>query len=159
MNDATGEPPRKKLRRAAQDGPDLMLKPILVRVGKENQDFYIHETIDCLIEAFHDTGYYPVRTPGNIWQYSSSGSAHRKFAINCVVYYYNKKHIYKLVDTEDPVYQPDFPRQILLEILPRLEDGIPFRTQLEFLDLDSTCKYHDHGPDKPCYKTKPAFRI
>jgi hypothetical protein len=39
------------------------------------------------------------------------------------------------------------------------KDGVNRIGYAEYFAGIDTCKYHDHGPDKLCYKSKPAFRF
>jgi len=52
----------------------------------------------------------------------------------------------------------DFMRDILTKIAPKVAKGMGDSVTLsQYFATCNACKYHDHGPDKPCHKTKPAF--
>jgi hypothetical protein len=98
------------------------------------------------------------RCPSNLalWIYNSTQktSAHRKLAIDAFINCWNREHWKDEIN-----HPPGFLSDTVKQISPRLQRGLPTQTPNVFFDANDTCKYHDHGPEKPCYKTKPAFRF
>jgi hypothetical protein len=110
--------------------------------------------IDSMIAGLLETGYYPYTLASYIYPCSAKTSAHRKLAVDVFVFYW----------TRTDLGEHDQPKEFLLDALrfigPGLEAGIVGVEGIENLfDVNNTCNYHDHGLDKPCYKTKPAFRF
>ncbi|KAI4910502.1 uncharacterized protein J4E92_010430 [Alternaria infectoria] len=52
--DSELEPPRKKARCSADEGPSVESKPIVVRVGETKQEFYVHESLLRANSRFFD---------------------------------------------------------------------------------------------------------
>ncbi|KAF1844384.1 uncharacterized protein K460DRAFT_357990 [Cucurbitaria berberidis CBS 394.84] len=248
----TPEPPRKKIRFSTHEGPQIELRPITIRVGSTDDEFYIHEkllrstssffdnalkegwkegqggiirlsevepaiftiwtkwlytgrmfvmkdgddrigpdgdsysgewdrlrdcyasgdflqdsdfkdaTIDALVTRMVETDCYPLGLARYIYDYSNKGSAHRQLAIDTCVRVWDRDDYADLL-TEDEFNNAFQPRQFLCDVLakigPNLETGIKEKDAGKFFDLNDTCKYHDHGSDKPCYKMKPAFNF
>jgi len=121
---------------------------------------YIHDSdfkdaaIDAMIEVICQTNLYPFSLAGYIYPHSVKGSAHRMLAVDLFTKYWRRDDYIRSID------QPkEFLHDVLVSIGPDLAEGVK-RHYASRLPIDKdTCKYHDHGPDKPCYKTKPAFRF
>lgn len=117
-------------------------------------------TIDAFIERFVETNSFPTSLAAFVYDHSNKGSMHRRLAMDVFVHVWRRQE-YKDILTEDEddwEYQPRiFLCDVLVHIGSHLENGVKEQEAREFFDLNNTCKYHDHGSDKPCYKTKPAF--
>jgi hypothetical protein len=57
----------------------------------------------------------------------------------------------------------DHPARFLFDVItaigPHVHYGLNHQLPKFYFNLENTCKYHDHGSEKPCYKTKLAFRF
>jgi hypothetical protein len=108
--------------------------------------------IDTCIEAMCDMAKIPTGLSKWIYPYSTPTSAHRRFVVDTFVNCRNR------ATWTDDVYNPaEFLTDVVKPIGPKLKLGLECEPVDEYLDPNYTCKYHDHGPEKPCYKTKPAF--
>ncbi|KAH4000213.1 hypothetical protein HBI26_197700 [Parastagonospora nodorum] len=241
MSDNTDGPPRKKVRRAMEDGPELRSRPVLILVGDIQEEYHIHENIlrgsssffdnalkkewkegqdraidlpevnneafsiwikwlytgsvfltrpedhssdgksskecprwdncyalgdflqdtdfkdaciDVMIEIMVSLRRHPYDLPAMIYKCSTQDSNHRTFVVDTFI---------NVMKRKDWAKNASHPQQFLFDVIKVLsvnpESGIEGKTCSKFFNLDDTCKYHDHGPDKPCYKTKPAFRF
>ena len=109
--------------------------------------------IDALIDWMTTWKKWPLKVATYIYPYSKQNSPHRQLAVDLFVNVQRRELISDRLDQ-----QMEFMQDIIKAIAPNLQDGIKcVRIQAWFKGLDG-CKYHDHG-DKPCYKTKPAFRF
>lgn len=102
--------------------------------------------IDALIEGMATTVDYPLEVANCIYPYSGKGSAHRSLAIDVLVNIWDRK-LYKTLS-----HPQEFLQDVLIEIGPKLEEGIGNVPGKVFFKGINTCKYHDHGPDKPGFR-------
>ena len=114
---------------------------------------YKDAAIDALIDGVYDIG-APFLLASYIYPYSPNQSAHRKLAVDLFVKYWNRKSMGR---------DMNHPRQFIIDVFnvigPALERGIKVSSPQDMFSGSDICKYHDHGPDKPCYRAKPAFRF
>ena len=110
--------------------------------------------IDAMMERIIKIGKCPAHLATYVFSGSTKDSAHRKFAVDLYVLGWPRNGC--LEDLEK--HPPEFVMDVVRAVMPRLQEGIKRAHPAEWLDQLETCKYHDHG-DKPCYKTKPAFRF
>ncbi|KAJ4373347.1 hypothetical protein N0V83_003642 [Neocucurbitaria cava] len=116
-------------------------------------------TIDAFIENMVECNEYFMALADHIYGHSKKGSRHRELAVDCFVRLWDREDWTELVieDQDDAFQPPQFLCDVLIQIGPALDKGVEEKSIPELFDLKDTCKYHDHGSDKPCYKTKPAF--
>jgi hypothetical protein len=110
--------------------------------------------VDAIVEAFLACKQAPFDLPSYIYPHSLEGSAHRKLAVDVQINFWNRERLGRADE-----YPDRFLLDVLTEICPKLATGMKYQCVEKYFDLKDTCKYHDHGPDKPCYKTKSAFRF
>jgi hypothetical protein len=110
--------------------------------------------IDACMEAIIAIAGIPALIGHYIYPYSTESSSHRKFAIDIFVHCWDRA-----AWSEDIKHPAEFLSDVIKAIGPNVSSGIKEQRLKDFFDLDDTCKYHDHGSKKPCYKTKPAFRF
>ncbi|CAO2652617.1 Nn.00g009000.m01.CDS01 [Neocucurbitaria sp. VM-36] len=251
-SDSTPEPPRKKLRFSTHMGPQVESRPIAIRIGGEDNEFYIHEkllssastffdnvlkegwkeghdrivrlpdvapsifkvwmkwlytgrlfvkepgddvtvcssytcthessrlyncyalgeflqdldfkdaTVDAMIDKMVERKGVPITLADHIYSHSNKDSKHRKLAIDCFIRLWPRGGWTSLTEEDEDrgTFQPrQFLCDVLIEIGPDLEKGVKRVNVEEFFDSSNTCKYHEHGSEKPCYKSKPAFRF
>ena len=106
-----------------------------------------------MIECILKLGKCPLHFAKYVFSRSAKDSAHRKFAVDLFVMGWPRDGC--LEDLESQLLE--FVMDVVRAIMPGLQEGIKRAHPTQWLDQVETCKYHDHG-DKPCYKTKPAFR-
>jgi hypothetical protein len=96
----------------------------------------------------------PYHLPAMIYCCSTQDSNHRTLVVDTFI---------NVMSRTEWARNESQPKQFLFDVVkaigPKLDSGMNEQTYNQFFNLDDTCKYHDHGPDKPCYKTKPAFRF
>ncbi|KAL6705589.1 hypothetical protein ACN47E_006536 [Coniothyrium glycines] len=110
--------------------------------------------IDCMIEAMQTVANIPTKLANFIYPHSPASSNHRKLAIDVCVHAKNRqtwRELEKLLT--------EFMVDVLARVGPLLADGLKLVGPRQYFNLADTCKYHDHGADKPCYKTKPPYRL
>jgi hypothetical protein len=110
--------------------------------------------VDVLVEAIIDCKQFPIHLASYIYPYSPPGSAHRRFAVDIYVNLRVRENLGR-----DDQHPDEFMLDVVRYISPKLATGIKQQSTREYFDLNDMCRYHDHGSDKPCYKTKPAFRF
>jgi hypothetical protein len=122
-------------------------------LGDFLQDFDFKDAcIDTCIEAMCDTIQIPHGLPRWIYACSTPTSAHRGLAIDTFINCWTRATWMEY--TSRPA---EFFVDVLRLIGPQLEAGMKRVPVSKYLNSNDTCKYHDHGTEKPCYKTKPAF--
>jgi len=109
--------------------------------------------IDAMIDFISVVPVYPASLASYIYPYSISSSTHRAFAVDIFVNLWGREgfNVHK-------GHPPQFLEDALKAIGPNLHLGIKTKTAEAWFKIGEECKYHDHG-DKPCYRTKPAFRF
>ncbi|KAH7071665.1 hypothetical protein FB567DRAFT_455269, partial [Paraphoma chrysanthemicola] len=118
------------------------------------QDFDCKDAaIDALIEAMVVRNASPRYLPTCIYPHSTKHSAHRRLTVDLFVKATDREFFAISIENQ--------PQEFIIDVMSSiglfLSNGIEGISLKEFF-AGETCKYHDHGPDKPCYKTKPAFR-
>lgn len=95
-----------------------------------------------------------------IYPYSTTGSAHRKMAVDLTVWYWRRtpKDMTPFQFLPNGDLPPQFLRDAIETVMPRATSGLRPVRQERILPRNAPCKYHDHGPNKSCYKTQPRFR-
>jgi hypothetical protein len=109
--------------------------------------------IDAIIERMITLRKWPVMFPNFVYLHSETASSHRLLAVDSYVNIWNRSTFENLGG-----HPAQFLGDILKAIGPRLHKGIKGVDIKVWFDKVDNCKYHNHG-DKPCYKTKPAFRF
>jgi hypothetical protein len=106
------------------------------------------------IEGMLEHDKYILKLPKWIYEYTKKGSPHRNLAVDvyCQVW---RRQDYTQVDGIPPEFFHDF----VVSIGPKLSEGIRVQTIENIFYYKEFCKYHEHGSEKPCYRTKPAFRL
>jgi hypothetical protein len=110
--------------------------------------------IDAAIESMLNTLFYSYHLPCVVYAHSAQVSAHRKFAVDVFTNCWTRKD-WSLDIKGCP---KEFLSHIIKEASLRFEAGAKVQSGSKYFDLNDTCKWHDHGSEKPCYKEKPAFR-
>jgi hypothetical protein len=110
--------------------------------------------IDVCMEAMCATRKTPHCLSETIYSGSLKASSHRKLAVETLAHCTSRSF---WPDKND--YPVDFLADVLKHVLPRLANGVSVRPLKQYFNLNETCQYHDHGSEKPCYKTKSAFRF
>lgn len=111
-------------------------------------------SIDGIIEAMTSTPSIPSKLLWKIYEHSTVASAHRRLAVETYVFLLDRATWFDNGDL--PM---DFPTDVLKYIVPDLTSGVKNVHVCHFFKPDDTCKYHGHGLDKPCDKTKSGFRF
>lgn len=110
--------------------------------------------LDAHIEGMLEYDKYIFKLPKWIYEYTKKGSPHRKLAVDMYCQAWKRDDY-----TRDDDIPPEFFHDVVISIGPRLSSGIE-QWNIEYLFRnEDLCKYHEHGSEKPCYKTKPAFRL
>jgi hypothetical protein len=110
--------------------------------------------IDSCIEANVASASNPHSLAGWIYSCSAGCSSHRKLAVDVFVHCWVRTGW-----TQDIKHPAEFLSDVIKAIGPHVSFGIKTQRLKDYFNLDDTCKYHDHGSEKPCYKSKPAFRF
>ncbi|KAF2124706.1 hypothetical protein P153DRAFT_301489 [Dothidotthia symphoricarpi CBS 119687] len=116
-------------------------------------DDFKDAAIDFLINIMVVHQQIPYQLLRRIYSHSSKQSAHRKLAVDVFVKC-RSRHCWG----QDKEMSAAFSRDIIRCVGSFLGPGLELQSLGEAFDSKDTCKYHDHGPDKPCYKTRPAFQ-
>lgn len=111
--------------------------------------------IDVCIEAISSTRKLPKALPEVVYAHSPDGSAHRKLAIETFVECAFRSDFEWYTEGLSEAFM----RDVVLYIAPRLAEGLKQRSITEYLESVDICKYHGHGSERSCYRTKPAFRL
>jgi hypothetical protein len=110
--------------------------------------------IDSCIEAIVVRASSPYSLASWIYSCSAGCSSHRKLAVDVFVHCWARTGW-----TRDIKHPAEFLSDVIKAIGPNVSSGIKAQDFEAYFDLKNTCEYHDHGPEKPCYKSKPAFRF
>ncbi|KAH7406952.1 ribonucleotide reductase inhibitor-domain-containing protein [Phaeosphaeria sp. MPI-PUGE-AT-0046c] len=111
--------------------------------------------IDAHVEGMIETNQYALFVPYWIYPYSTAASAHRKLAVDLCIEVWNREDF----ALNQEYFPPDFLHDIMASIVPRLSEGIVGKTIRKFFRGADWCTYHDHGPDQPCYRTRPTCTL
>jgi hypothetical protein len=110
--------------------------------------------IDAIIDSMVAYMKHPLMLADHIYLHSAVGSSHRLLPqdifINC---WAREDWGHGGANTKD------FLTDVLKVLAPNVLHGVKATNTATFFANRDTCKYHEHGPDKPCYKKKPAFRF
>jgi hypothetical protein len=108
--------------------------------------------VDAMIEIMLDKEHWP--NDLGLWIYEASivGSKHRRLAVDIFVHCWSRDLFGHKKD-----HPKEFLVDVLVEIAKDLAKGIKKKGVVGLLGKKDGCEYHDHGSEKPCYKTKPAF--
>jgi hypothetical protein len=107
--------------------------------------------VDVIIRSAPNKEHFASTVIESIYPYSAAGSAHRKLVVDFFTNVQDR-NAYKTKPSEQVALLND----VVIAMLSRLKAGIPRMTPLALFAGAHPCKYHDHGSDKPCYKTKLA---
>lgn len=111
--------------------------------------------IDAHVENMLELdGYCPILAKW-VYPYSSARSAHRKLAVDLFVATWVQEDLV-LRKASCPT---DFSYDVLNSLGPRLSNRVGTMKVSEFFRGADRCKYHDHGEEKPCYRTRPTFTL
>lgn len=124
------------------------------RLGDFLRDMdFLDACIDVVIESMCAANCSPGKLPHLMNSLAPQKSGHRQLALD--VFIYCRKREEEAVDGK-PI---GFLQDVLKHIYPKLMVPIPGRAMKEHFGSMDQCKYHNHGTEKPCYKTKPGFRF
>ncbi|KAF2034089.1 hypothetical protein EK21DRAFT_97854 [Setomelanomma holmii] len=110
------------------------------------------KSIDAHVEGMLQKENYSFSLAQYIYPHSLESSNHRKLAVDMFIHVWGRHNLRRVAGLPTA-----FAHDIIIDIgalLPRLQEDVSIP---DFFAKVDTCKYHDHGPDKPCYKTKPTF--
>jgi hypothetical protein len=110
---------------------------------------------DTILEAMFDTNGRPTILHTTIYKHSPETLRHRKLAVDVIVNMLDRSRWGDRIKSQDAQFVSDVLQALGLVIAKGLEKS----TISQFFGSKGTCEYHDHGSDKPCYRTRPTFRF
>lgn len=110
--------------------------------------------IDVAVEAMSSTGRWTLLLPRALYAHSPRGSAHRQLAIDAFVLFCKRSWW-----GDSPGAPIEWYKDVLKRVGPQLDKAIKRQSLKVYFDSVTACQYHNHGPDKVCYRTKPAFQL
>jgi hypothetical protein len=108
--------------------------------------------VDAIIQRMTVKQDVPLDMYEGIYLHSSNASPIRKLMVDIVVQKWRAKHISDVDTDDDPAMQAKFLQDVAVALFEVKALSKAERAKNR-ITLESGCLYHEHGADKPCYKT------
>lgn len=110
--------------------------------------------IHTMIEPITYNGKMLMHFATYIYDSSLKLSNHRKLAMDTLIHCRNQDSW-----TKESTTHPEFLLDVIAAMSTEMDRGVKVQNPKDYFDLSDTCKYRDHGSEKPCYDTKPALNF
>lgn len=101
---------------------------------------------DSLVEWVLATNIHPTELHLEIYGYSDAPSGMKRLLVDLAVFRWQLPQLATRLSNEKPsTFLADASLRAIMAIRTRDLDEAPW--------IDASCKYHDHGEERPCYKT------
>jgi len=107
--------------------------------------------IECTADLHRNGSKFPASYGPDFYDKTPDQSPIRKLVVDLVVWDMREFHVLRLKTDRDTMH-PDYIMDLLLAVSSRLVSGTPGKSPLD--GWDTSCKYHCHGDEKPCYRKK-----
>lgn len=122
--------------------------------------------IDAHVESMLEANDYASSLAEWIYPYTNQYSKHRGLAVDLFTKVWSRDDLARTGDRPPEYYSDlylsypkDFFRDVTFNMGPYMSTGIRSMTIKDFFRGQDRCLYHDHGSEKPCYKTRPTFTL